>query len=212
MLISDTLKDFERDFLKERGKNPDEYALVRIEVYSDTMNESHRTGMYDYMGEGFFLIPKQFAHDVTQVAYNFTHTNIRFFKEDNETVVFTSIGEGYDDIEGAMEDITAFHVGDYEGADIVKVLIGTSITDNSFSLFHPVEVKEDYYDENFGQRIVTYDDQTESWMNRTDIECSFYRFRRDELEKAEALLTNVIFAGTEEEMNQSVESLKALAK
>lgn len=212
MVIEEKVNEVFHDFLKGWNKNPEDYALVRIEIYDDPMNEANRSGYYQYSGEGFFLVPKEHAQDVATVAFDFTHTNIRFFKDDDETVLFSTIGEGYADIDGAIEDITAFHVGDYDGADIVKVLIGTSLKDESFSLFHPVEVKEDYYDDEIGTRIVRYDDTAESWMARTDIETSFYKFRKDELEKAEALLNDIVSAKTKEESKQAVESFKALAK
>lgn len=212
MLITEQLTVEQQTFLKGWNKNPEDYALVRIEIYDDPMNNVHRMGQYEYAGEGFFLVPKEHAQDVATVAFDFTHTNIRFFKDDDETVLFSTLGEGYADIDGGIEGITAFHVGDYDGADIVKVLIGTSLKDESFSLFHPVEVKEDYYDDEIGTRIVLYDDIAESWMARTDIETSFYKFRKDELEKAKSLLNDIVSAETKEESKQAVESLKALAK
>lgn len=212
MLITEQLTVEQQTFLKGWGKNPEDYALVRIEVYDDPMNNVHRMGQYEYAGEGFFLVPKEHAQDVATVAFDFTHTNIRFFKDDDKTVLFSTIGEGYADIDGAIEDITAFHVGNYDGADIVKVLIGTSLKDESFSLFHPIQVKEDYYDDEIGTRIVQYDDTAESWMARTDIETSFYKFRKDELEKAKSLLNDIVSAKTKEEAGLAVEKFKALSK
>jgi hypothetical protein len=81
-----------KELLLKYKYNPDTYSLVSLMSYIDRMND----GQYICEGNWEYLVPDYAADKVKSVYWDFQHTAIEFYDED-ERLVFITFGTGYDD-------------------------------------------------------------------------------------------------------------------
>lgn len=101
-------------YLQKIGHKPEDFRMVELEVYADTMNDRN----FNHIGKEPYAVKKEFAEEVALIGYNFTHTKVTLYDKD-EQELYSTIGIGYDDL-GAP---TAFSLSDVEDilADVISV-------------------------------------------------------------------------------------------
>lgn len=87
------MKNESKQLLEQYGYKEQEYTTVKIETFSDSMNNR----MYYSEGEKEWLVPIYTADHVNAVYIDFTMTGITFYDIDNKPL-FSTVGEGYSDI------------------------------------------------------------------------------------------------------------------
>lgn len=100
-LIADTLII---DYLKKNGQNPEDYRIVEVDEFRDVMNSRD----FEHQGLKKHVVPVAIADQVAVIDYDFTHTGIKLYNEEDEVIGEPTVGLGYDDVATP----TAFSVED----------------------------------------------------------------------------------------------------
>lgn len=104
------------DYLKSIGHNPNDFRLVNLHTFTDSMNSRQ----FDNVGIQQHVVPASIAEKATTIGYDFTCTGIEMYNDQKELLGSTA-GLDYSDIVAP----TAFAVDDlYIHLGIKKLVDG----------------------------------------------------------------------------------------